>query len=149
MPWIHPLKRDTVVVAIGPGQKYTLHKPALRALLSRMQKPRTERVPLIRVREGEAGDVTLSKSGRSIVIRVNEPGHPEYTLLASIREARAFLEGTIPSLLLHDAREEHAESDAMMEARRERIVLANLRLHEAVKTTQARLAHRPSRPPKE
>lgn len=145
MPSIQPLKQDVLIVAVGPGQSYTLDKPSLKALVARDATTPPGRIPLVRVRTGEVGDVTLSKSGRSIIVRVSETGYAERSLIASAREARAFVDGTIPSLLLHDAREESAASDAMVEERRQRIADASTRLHEAARAAQARFASRPPR----
>lgn len=102
---IHPLTKDALVVTLGASLRLSLRRGQLEMLLDPLPDVRTRRVPLMQGRDHEAGDVTLSKSGRNLVLRVADPPR---LFLASAERARAFLRGELGALPLVEATDNDA-----------------------------------------
>jgi len=102
MPSIHPLTKDALVLALGAGaqRRYSIRRGQLEMLLDPLEGVRTRRAPLLLGRDAEVGELTLSRSRRTLEVRVHDPPR---LLLASAERARAFLRGELLALPLVDA----------------------------------------------
>lgn len=103
MAAIHLLGPDKGVVVVGASVKLTFRLGALAMLLDRPAGMTTARVPLHRHAEVEGGDMTLSKTGRTLMVRVVEPAR---LYLAKADDARAFVKGELNAVKLLDVTEE-------------------------------------------
>lgn len=105
MASIHPLTQDACVLTVSAKLRLTFRKGALEMLLFPEAGRDVRRVPLAWGRDAEGGEMTLSKTGRTLEVRVNDPPR---LFLADADEARAFLRGRLNALALTEATDNSA-----------------------------------------
>lgn len=144
MAVIHPLTKDACVLSLGANRRFSFRRGALDLLLFPRDDTKTTRVPLQLGRDHEAGDITLSKTGRTLLVRVYDPSR---LLVAKADDARAFLRDEVNAVLLTDATDNEvgrprapppAPEDAAAAAQARRDALAELAAR-----TRRRLAGEP------
>lgn len=102
MPSLHPQTKDSFVLSLGAGaaRRLSLARGALELLLDPPPGVRTRRAPLMLGRDAEAGEVTLSRTRRTLELRVHDPPR---LLLAKAEDARRLLRGELNALALVEA----------------------------------------------
>ena len=129
MAGIYRLGTDRGVVTVGAQRKLTFRLGALEMLLAGTG---TREVPLHRTRDEEGGAMTLSKTGRTLLVSIVEPRR---LFLCKADDARAFLKGTLSSVELLDVTERDEGSPPPKEAAEERLA----RMQDLARRTQERL----------
>lgn len=137
MASIHPLTKDALVVTLSASLRFSLRRGELEMLLDPLPDVRTRKVRLMQGRDHEAGDVTLSKSGRNLVLRVLDPPR---LFLASAERARAMLRGELGALPLVDATDNDATPAPRAAAEAPSPDERRMRLDALARRTRERLA---------
>jgi hypothetical protein len=138
MATIVPLTKDALVLALGAGAKtrFTIRRGALELLLLPREGVETRRVPLMLGRDAEVGELRLSKTGRTLEVRVLDPPR---LFLVRAETARAFLRGELNALPLIDATDNAAEPAPIVDDSAKKAEAA-ARLRALAEKTRANLA---------
>lgn len=99
MASIRPVGKDTLVLAVGAKHRFTFRTGALEMLLDPAPGMRVERVPLVRGVTDEVGEIALTPSRRSLVVRLRDPPR-QY--LAKAENALRLVRGELNALDLID-----------------------------------------------
>lgn len=102
MPSLHPLTQDSFVLALGAGaaSRLSLRRGLLEMLLDPPEGVKPKGVPLMLGRDHEAGEARLSRTGRTLELRVHDPPR---LFLAKADDARRLLRGELEALALTEA----------------------------------------------
>lgn len=102
MPSLHPLTQDSFVLALGAGaaSRLSVRRGLMELLLDPPEGVRPKGVPLMLGRDHEAGEARLSRTGRTLELRVHDPPR---LFLAKAEDARRLLRGELDALALTEA----------------------------------------------
>ncbi|HWG90909.1 MAG TPA: hypothetical protein VNZ52_08705 [Candidatus Thermoplasmatota archaeon] len=102
MAGIFPLQGDFAAVVAGPRERYTFRRGALEMLLDPPEGLRKTKVPLQRTPEVEGGAITISKTGRTLMV---ETWEPRKLFVCKADDVRLLLKGKLNAVNLTDVTE--------------------------------------------
>lgn len=139
MAAIHPLTKDACVLVVGAASRYSFRRGSLEMLLD-AHGARVKRVPLMQGRDREAGDITLSRVGRTVLARLYDPAR---LFVCGIDAARTFLAGELSMLPLTDATDDATDPDVDEAALREKAAAQRARLDALARRMRPAIEERP------